>query len=1500
MIRPFSQRKIALFLALLYAGMSPLSQAALTDLASQPLANVSGTAAVKPNIMFLLDDSGSMMQQYTPDYVSERWGAPAAGDMHCYNSGDSDGNASRDLCIVGDPPYMSSDFNSQYYNPNISYAPPVTWDGVSYTSQTSANTAGWTAVKTDGFNVQNLNQLEVSTTTANIAAQYPDRAWCDTQARLATDTVNCRTNVSGYSYPQIGSYYYGTDGTINLGSSGGTASTLAHVKYRGGAPYYYTIAAGEYCTDENLTNCTGVAIGGTPPDGYTFPAKVRWCNSAALTSCQAKKVSPFNFVKYSTTAAPAIAYGTIKIGDSGSDNPVTITDVQVNGVSIISSTVTAATGTNSSAERTTAANNLAAAIRAKVDDAYYACGGTSYSCAAYGLTAASDTVVVIPTTAVGGTIAITDASQAGFAIAVTAPANNVSRSYGVITVGNSGGGSGNVSSITVNGVEVLNGGLSNFGSNSTTNRNAAATAISNRINAYLNTTPWEYSAQTNVSGTNCNATNKVCIQAPLANGSAPNGLIVNFTTSGGVSLSKIDMANGVSRFIPTTITNINAGNTSTSTFNRVDIVPTTTTYPKAGTRKDCASTPGVCTYDEEMTNFANWYAYYRTRMQMMKSSAGEAFLSLNTSYRLGFNTINNTNLTGTSNSKYLSIQDLTNTQKQNWYTKFYAQSPSGSTPLRAALDRIGMLYEGTLAGANDPVQYSCQQNFTILTTDGYWNGSGPTLDADNVDSDAQFCTRANGCYDGGLAANTLADVAAYYYKRDLRATMDNNVPTSSKDLNSAQHMTTFTLGLGVDGLMTYRADYETATAGDFYRIRLGATGCAWTAGTCNWPVPVADSQTAVDDLWHAAVNGHGTYFSARDPAALSAGLASALNNLKVRNAAASASATSTPNVTHEDNDIFSATFRTVKWDGEIVAQKIDTATGNILPANTWEAQALLFSMLRDAAATRAIYTLNDTSPLALKDFAWTNLTSAEQAYFTNKCVGGSVLSQCATLDAAQKILANDGQKMLNFIRGQQELEVAGIYRNREHVLGDIASAKPAYVRTPRRNYGDTGYSTFKANLATREAMVYVAANDGMLHALNATTGEETWAYIPRMLMPNLYKLADGNYANNHEFYADGSAESGDVYINGQWRTILVGGLNKGGRGYYALDITAPNSPIALWEVCSDAALCALADSDIGYTFGNPVITKRPSDGKWVVLVTSGYNNTGASGDGKGYLYVLDAATGTILNKIGTGVGSTATPSGLAKITARAENASTDNTATAVFGGDLLGNLWRFDMATNSVVQLATLTDFTGAAQPITSRPDVGKCDATPMVFIGTGEYLGLSDLTTTQRQSIYGIKDATTTLGTVRTNNMVQQSLTPISGGYTITNAAVDLTSSNGWFVDLDQNSGERVNLDPQLVLGTLVITSNQPTNISSCSTGGISYMYQLNYCTGSYLASASNHMAGQQIGTSIAVGFIVIRLPSGALKTITTFAGSEKATGGVYGNVQGTARRVSWREYTQ
>lgn len=971
------------------------------------------------------------------------------------------------------------------------------------------------------------------------------------------------------------------------------------------------------------------------------------------------------------------------------------------------------------------------------------------------------------------------------------------------------------------------------------------------------------------------------------------------------------------------------------TFVRTEIIPgpvgNPATYLKSPGRTDCLG--AVCSYQEEITNFGNWYTYYRTRMQMMKTAAGQAFIPIDTRYRVGFITINPMNGSSVDSAKYLPVDTFNFTQKTAWYNKFYSQVPSGGTPLREALSRVGRYFGGISSGINsgmtpDPMQYSCQQNFSILTTDGYWNGnagvdlSGNSItNQDNVDGG--FTTRAIGAYDPNAVPsgdnNSLADVAAYYYKTDLRPTGSNGVlgtdvsqdivPNSATDPNIAQHMTTFTVGL-VDGKMTYVSNYDTASSGDFYKIKSSSTGCSWqSSGVCNWPMPVHDTDTALDDLWHAAVNGHGKYYNASNPTTLAAGLQGVLAGVSANKAAAAAAATSSPNVTLSDNGIYSTTYRIGKWDGEVKAQQIDTH-GNVSTAVQWSAGPLLDARIFSPGDNRTIYTFSASAVDKLKPFQWAGLLPAEQAYFNNK---GSLLHQYGGLSSANQIVANDGEQLLLYLRGQKQLELLtagpnGVFRSRDHVLGDAVTATSIYVKAPRFSFADAGYSTFVGANASRQAMLYVAANDGMLHAFDASTGQassgqELWAFVPRSVFPGLYALASDDLPTNHRFFVDGSPEVMDVFIGGAWKTILVGGLNAGGRAYYALDITDPANPKGLWEFCTDASLCNVQSNNLGYSYGNAVITKNAS-GTWVVMVTSGYNNI-SPGDGIGRLFVLDAATGSILNTISTSVGSTGTPSGLAKISAWADNGDVDNTATYVYGADLLGNVYRFDMTATPMspnpLVLATLSNASGVAQPVTTKPELGLCGTKRMVYVGTGRFLGTSDLSNTARQTVYGFKDdlATTGLGALHSSlNMVSQTITQNADGITrtISSNPVNLVSNYGWYADLI-SSGERVNVNPQLVLGTLLVTGNIP-NSTACNVGGDSWQYQFDYCSGSYVTSAPSHTVATKMGNEMTAGFVVVSTPDGSLKQIVKGASGSDTTLGVnVGGGPGSAKKVGWRE---
>jgi type IV pilus assembly protein PilY1 len=465
------------------------------------------------------------------------------------------------------------------------------------------------------------------------------------------------------------------------------------------------------------------------------------------------------------------------------------------------------------------------------------------------------------------------------------------------------------------------------------------------------------------------------------------------------------------------------------------------------------------------------------------------------------------------------------------------------------------------------------------------------------------------------------------------------------------------------------------------------------------------------------------------------------------------------------------------------------------------------------------------------------------------------------------------------------------------------------------NYADAGYSSFVSTNSTRLGTVYAGANDGMLHAFNAATdangagGAELWAYVPTAVMPNLYKLTDKNYATGHQYFVDGSPNVGDAYFGGAWHTILVGGLNEGGRSYYALDVTNPTAPVLLWE---------FTDTNLGDTYGNPVITKL-RNGTWVVIVTSGYNNVSA-GDGLGHLYVLNAQTGAVISNVNTGVGSTATPSGLGRISAWVNSPMVDNTAQRAYGGDLLGNVWRFDVngpngdgiSPAAPQLLATLKDASGTPQPITAKPELGSVSGNAVVYVGTGRYLGVSDLSNTSQQSFYAIKDTlgTTTYTNPRTyGGFVKQtevngtcpSTAPASvcgvgqAVRTSTSNPVSFVTGNGWYIDFP-DSGERDNTDPILVLGTLTFNTNVP-NVSACTVGGYSYRYFLDYSTGAALSNASSVVAAS-MGNSMSTSSSVVQSQNGSLIAITTHSSGGLGTDNTPLGPGATAtRRVGWHE---
>ncbi|WP_251973130.1 pilus assembly protein [Sphaerotilus microaerophilus] len=933
----------------------------------------------------------------------------------------------------------------------------------------------------------------------------------------------------------------------------------------------------------------------------------------------------------------------------------------------------------------------------------------------------------------------------------------------------------------------------------------------------------------------------------------------------------------------------------------------------------------------EAQNYANWYAYYRTRQLMTRTAAGRAMAGVSDSFRVGFTVISDSGAAETvTGSKFLDVADFAGgtgtTQRSRFFDLLYGVPTVGYTPLRDTISKVGRYYGKKVSGQSyDPIQYSCQRNYTLLSTDGYWNSDVKVVKLDGTAIGNEDGSEALPMRDALGAVASLADVAQYYYATDLRTedSMPNNVFTTDKDRATHQHMNLFTLGLGVKG---YLKPSDLA---------------ALTAGTLNWPVPSGTlaptspgystwgNATHVDDLWHAAVNGRGEYFAATDPTSLAAAITDTFRSIAEDSGTGAAAASSSQTPVSGDDWFFMPSYTTAHWSGDVRAYKYNVATdGTVTLPDTsgtplWSAAQRLTAQ----GTARTIY-FNGNGSLAAFNYA--NLGMAGLATpFDNRCSSATILlSQCSGTGAISTaaVAQATGSNLVDYLRGSRTLELSAasadnrVFRTRTQLLGDLVNAAPVYAGKPPFGYADAGYASYATAQASRTKVLYVAANDGMLHAFKVDTaanggGTELWAYVPTAVIPELWRLADRNYANNHRYFVDATPVVADVYdaTTSQWRTILVGGLGAGGRTYYALDVTNPTSPTLLWEFGQTAAVGSsfgrfVTDSNLGLSLGNPIITKNAS-GTWVVAFSSGVNNV-SPGDGNGRLFVVNALTGAkvaeLETKIGTApAGDSSTPSNLMRINAWIANDS-DNTALRFYGGDLRGNLWRFD-PDNRVPPAGTEARLLGQAraadkttiQPITTKPVLTEIRAgtgkVAVVAVGTGRFLDESDLSDATLQSIYAVKDSLTDLGdtglgVLRSDeaNLVKQTLG--SNRRITTPASVDWTAKNGWYVDLDQSARERVVVDGlPLANGVLAFASSIPVT-AMCTAGGTAYLYQFDLGLGTVLDGKGYDSLISGLGRITAPDLkVLVTLKKGPPETTTvsTLGGSPPLP----------AKRSSWRE---
>ncbi|MDX2422432.1 MAG: PilC/PilY family type IV pilus protein, partial [Amphritea sp.] len=522
------------------------------------------------------------------------------------------------------------------------------------------------------------------------------------------------------------------------------------------------------------------------------------------------------------------------------------------------------------------------------------------------------------------------------------------------------------------------------------------------------------------------------------------------------------------------------------------------------------------------------------------------------------------------------------------------------------------------------------------------NGSnGGKIEKECGSSEADLLDTLNGYYASGVTPIAEAHYEVTRYFRGMKGHFSHRSSKYTSPITS-QCQKNFTIVL-TDGLPVSDGDFKDLNDpdakdselpnwdkgdedyGQYYLDDLAKfawdTDMSDQSGLQNMYTYTVGFDVDFDMLEDAAENGHGEYLTAGNEDELLTSLRSIFADIS-RKSVSNTRLSANSGYVSSGLDIYQASFNTTDWSGELNAYSttVNSSTGLLEVSDTpsWEAAEEL-----PTPASRVILTNRGNGGLA---FRWSSFTNDEKNEWFS-----------------------EHENQLNYIRGDD----VSAYRSRNSLLGDIVHSNPIYVASPSAYYSSSSYRAFKETYTAREPMIYVGANDGMLHGFRASDGRELLAYIPSILLPELKDLADPEYS--HRYYVDGTPTVQDAYVrdgngDGEWRTLLAGGLNAGGQGVYLLDVTDPSNfseseadDIFLREF-TDAD-----DQDMGYSYARPAIVKL-RDNQWYLVFGNGYNNTvddghvSESGDAVIYLQGLDS--GSSLIKLSTNTGLDEAPEDL--------------------------------------------------------------------------------------------------------------------------------------------------------------------------------------------------------------------------------------------------------------
>lgn len=921
-------------------------------------------------------------------------------------------------------------------------------------------------------------------------------------------------------------------------------------------------------------------------------------------------------------------------------------------------------------------------------------------------------------------------------------------------------------------------------------------------------------------------------------------------------------------------------------------------------------------YQKAINNFATWFSYYGARNRSMVAAITNSMYDVN-NMRVGYFTINN-------RVNAIMRNMAAPTEKASFYTDIVTLGASGNTPNLPAVAFLGEQFKRT--GTDAPIQLACQKNGGMLFTDGLSNVAGPTVG--NVDG-------AMGVPFEDDHSNTLADIATQYYLDTAGGLSPLNTTFAAGQVPIPKACGTTTAG----SLEWKRLDCQKNLHMNFYGITLGATGeifdpnverDAFDTPHPDWLGFESGERSAVDDIWHAAVNTRGEFINARTPAEITAAMRRVLESFSEGSSPSGSISLTGSRIGTGSLTVapfYEARNNGTDWYSKLTAQTVSTnpITGVVTFADVWEASNKLPDTAAEAAARNVWFGAADGVAKLFNSTNVGNLANLCNNPITNMSLCNA--TELAALGGSTPITLDQA---LAYLKGDPTLETeknpAGKLRFRTTPLGDIVNSTPV-VSAPTDNYGygslpGTLGSSYRAYLTAaipsgksgRRAMVYVGANDGMLHAFDGRTdtagGIERFAYVPHSVLGHMGNLlfpldpTEEDQKFQHRYFVDGPVVVTDAYYGSGWKTVLMGTTGAGARGAFMLNVSDAANPSTanpfsaadrLWEINdTNTALSADVRNNIGYVLGKPVIVPvKTGTGagpvKWRAIFGNGYNSVSR----KAVLFLVDVDTGVpnITMIEATEAAAPAGSNGLGNIVVVdrwGPNAADSNKLTArlrdgfadtVYAADQKGAIWKFDLRAADPDDLTTplfvTKTYTGAGPEAgTRQPILGGLTAAAgpgggvMVFFGTGSFSFSPDSTDSTSQSLYAVLDNGGTTTLTRTN-LHQQTIVSTVGDVRDTSSTAMPPGKSGWFLDL--GVGERFVGYPRIESGVVFMPTYSPNTAVSCTATGNNWLYGLNALSGA--AGLSNVHIGSPTGTSPGAGTGAVKLNTGGTAPVKDVA---------------------------